>query len=184
MRIKNQNYLIVGLYIVSLLICLPGISHGDKKVTEYQIKAVFLYNLAHFTTWPESVKWSDDFFCIGIIGDDPFGEILEKTVAGERVNGKKIRIIRYPDIPAIDSNKCEILFVASTAVQQLRTIKQNIEKSSILIVADTPGSARQGVMVNLVNTNQRIEVEINRREVRSAGLFISSKLLQLAKVVE
>ena len=51
---------------------------------EYQIKAAFLFNFAQFVEWPPTAFTNADApFCIGVLGDDPFGAALDETVQGE-----------------------------------------------------------------------------------------------------
>ncbi len=38
---------------------------------------------------------ADEPFCIGILGDDPFGDFLDETVRGEKVNGHPFVVQRY-----------------------------------------------------------------------------------------
>jgi hypothetical protein len=52
---------------------------------EYQVKAVFLYNLTNFITWPlEKNPAQNQTFTIGVFGRDAFGAFLDQAVAGGR----------------------------------------------------------------------------------------------------
>jgi hypothetical protein len=54
-----------------------------NAVLEYRVKAAFLYNFALFTEWPEGTFSDDDSAIVFVVlGEDPFGSILDKTVAG------------------------------------------------------------------------------------------------------
>ena len=70
--------------------------------SEYQVKAVFLFNFSHFITWPNNA-FEDQYstFIIGIIGDDPFGPYIEAAVEGERIGTHVIRVQRYSSISEI-----------------------------------------------------------------------------------
>jgi hypothetical protein len=60
---------------------------------EYELKAVFLYNFAQFTDWPESAFADEKApIIIGILGADPFVRALEDTVKGETVRGHPLVI--------------------------------------------------------------------------------------------
>ena len=44
---------------------------------EYQVKAAFLYNFAKFVDWPpETFKRQEAPFVVGVLGNDPFSEVL------------------------------------------------------------------------------------------------------------
>src|SRR5688572_7510665 len=68
------------------------LSHAQVS-REYQLKAVFLYNFAQFTEWPtNSFSDQNSPIVIGILGNDPFGRVLDKTVEDETVHGRKLVI--------------------------------------------------------------------------------------------
>jgi len=77
------------------LLCGMRNQKTEDIPTEYQLKAVFLFNFTQFITWPnKSFDNEKDPFIIGILGENPYGSFLEETVRGEVVNGHRI-IIRY-----------------------------------------------------------------------------------------
>jgi len=45
------------------------------------------------------------------------------------------------------------------------------------------GLALRGVMINLVVSNNRIEIEVNPEALKPASLGLNSQLLKLAKIV-
>src|SRR5687767_4978311 len=64
-----------------------------KESPEYQVKAVFLYNIVQFVEWPnDSVPNETSPIIIGVLGIDPFGSYLDDTVLGEEVNGHPLII--------------------------------------------------------------------------------------------
>ncbi len=61
-------------------------------VSEFQLKAVFLFNFAQFVEWPAAaLPRAGAPFVIGVLGKDPFGPILDEVVQGETVNGHPLR---------------------------------------------------------------------------------------------
>src|ERR1043166_7669965 len=64
--------------------------------TDYQVKAVFLFNFAQFVEWPSTAFANDTSpVVIGILGDDPFGVVLEATLKGEVARGRKIVVKHF-----------------------------------------------------------------------------------------
>ena len=63
---------------------------------EYAVKSVFLYNFCRFIEWPRHAFGGPaEPIVIGVIGDDPFGPLLDEAVQGERMRGRTIRIEHY-----------------------------------------------------------------------------------------
>jgi YfiR/HmsC-like len=150
--------------------------------SEYQVKAVFLFNFSHFVDWPPQAFTSPtEPFVIGILGTDPFGSRLDETVHGERIEGRPIIVRRFTKVEEIAD--CQILFIDGSESAQLDPIIRALDHRGILTVSEVDGAALSGVMVQFVTENNRIRLRINVESARAAGLSISSKLLRLADIV-
>lgn len=181
--IRKICCLLVAL-AVFVLLSFPLLISAAQKVPEYHVKAVFLYNLAYFVNWPRSPDNKVVPFTIGIYGPDPFGQIIDQTIAQEEKNSKPFRIIR---LTSLDNNfeQCDILYMSSDAMNDWNVIHEKLSGLPILSVSDNLAFTQSGGMVSLLkNDHNKIQVQINRRGVQEAGLSISAKLLRLAKIVE
>ena len=68
---------------LGLTVFLRG-AGGAEAPTEYQVKAVFVYNFTRFVEWPsQTFTAPDEPFVIGVLGSDPFGHAMWVTA----VNG-------------------------------------------------------------------------------------------------
>ena len=151
-------------------------------LSEYQVKAVFLFNFAQFVDWPaESFPSSDAPFVIGVLGEDPFGPQLDDVVRGEHAQGHRIVIERYRNVGEI--RNCNILFIGSTETAHLSEILAALKGRSVLTVSDADPAGPRGVMIRLVNENNRIRLRIDVAAAKAANLTISSKLLRPAEIV-
>jgi len=172
---------------VVLLLCLmafcPAAMAKSKAFQEYQLKAVFLYHLTNFVAWPSELRAStDEPIRIVILGPNPFGDLLQKVVAGERVRGRPIIVEHHPSLT--DLGPCQIVFVSSSLSDQLPHLVADVRNTGALIVGDIEGFARRGGDVNLLRKGNRITIEINVQGARRAGFGFSSKLLRMARIVE
>src|SRR2546430_3260611 len=58
---------------LALLLIAGGLLGAAAPVSEYQLKAVFLFNFAQFVEWPPAALPGDSApFVIGVLGKDPF----------------------------------------------------------------------------------------------------------------
>ncbi len=147
--------------------------------TEYQIKAVFLFNFAQFVSWPaEAFHDTESPLVIGILGADPFGTQLDEAVRGERIGGRPLVVRRYRRVDEITD--CHILFISAAEAGQLDGILAKLKDRRLLTVGDTDGFNRHGGMVRFVTENHKIRLRINVDAARAADLVISSKLLRPA----
>ena len=108
--------------------------------SEYQVKAVFLFNFAQFVDWPaEAFPRPDAPFVIGILGEDPFGAQLDDVVRGETVNKRPLVIERYRSVAEI--RNCNILFIGGNEGGHLDEILMALKGRSILTVGDADAAA-------------------------------------------
>jgi hypothetical protein len=153
-----------------------------KTFSEYQVKAVFLFNFTKFAYWPpEAASQTNAPFVIGIVGKDPFGAILDQAVRTEQFHHRPIVIHRFEENET--AANCQILFIARSEKDRLPSILEEVKGRPVLTVADTPLAAEQGVMINLALAQGSIKMEINQKAVVAAGLQVSGKVLSLAKIV-
>lgn len=181
MRIKAVKVLCATLAI--FLLCGMQASKTEDPPTEYQLKAVFLFNFTQFVAWPANAFENDkDPFVIGILGGNPYGNFLEETVRGESVNGHRIIVRRYDNIE--DIKACHILYVNLKKQDELEDTLAKLRNRNILTVGDTSKFTQLGGIIGFVITNNKVGIKINLGAAAGTDLSISSKLLRLATVVK
>jgi hypothetical protein len=158
-------------------ICAPA---ADERL-EYQVKAAFLLNFTKFIEWPASAfDTPDSPIVICILGDDPFGNTLDQIVAGEVVAGHKITVQRIKRPPP--SKSCQVLFVGRLEKEVLKSLPE--VGPGVLTIGEGENFVHDGGMIAFVVENRRVRFGINETAAESAGLKLSSKLLNVAKSVE
>jgi hypothetical protein len=164
---------------------LGGKSHlaaQAARASEYQVKAVFLFNFAQFVDWPPTAfPDSQAPLVIGILGDDPFGPFLDETVRGEHLGGRPFEVRRFQRVDEIKT--CHLLFISQSERTRLEEVLASLKNRPIVTVSDVEGFAARGGMIHFVTDKNRIRLRIDLRAVQSANLTISSKLLRVAEIV-
>ncbi|MDO8547920.1 MAG: YfiR family protein [Nitrospirales bacterium] len=160
-----------------------GYAHSEKlSASEHQIKAAFLYNFVQFIEWPASAfKDAHSDFSLCVLGDDPFGTALERTIGGKIVKGRRLAVKRSGRLH--DLTDCQLMFISSSERDHLTKTLDLLAGSSVLTVGDTDQFAHLGGMINLYVEENKVRFEINPQAAERSGLKISSKLLKLAKTV-
>lgn len=165
--------------LVLLLACSGVLYPGEPPADEHHVKALFLYNFAKFVEWPSETP--GDAICIAVIGDDSFGDVLDETVAGKKVNGRGFIVRRVK--PEEQAPQCQIVFVAATEKKHLRSILDRLKGTATLTVGETRGFAQAGGVINFGIVDDKVRFEVNLEAAERARLKLSSKLLSLAKIV-
>jgi hypothetical protein len=171
---------------IRFLCCLPaflflafGPSAEAQASREYQLKAVFLYNFAQFTDWPESAFADTNTpIVIGIFGVDPFGPALQDTIKGETVRGHPLAIQHYRRADEIKA--CHILFVSQSEARHTNEFVRSLKGKPILTVADADEPSTSDAVIRFVLENNKVHFRINQESAAAANLVLSSKLLRVA----
>ena len=186
--------------MITVLVCLSLASQADTHATdsvdssEYLIKAGFVYNFAKLTEWPAgSFAQPESPIVIGILGRDPFGATIDHVVDNKQINGRGVVVKRLKWGDSLkerqyrlwmnDLLQCNILFVSSSEATHLDELISIVKGVPILTVADTPGFAKRGGVINLILDDNKVRFEVNVEAARQANLNISSRLLALARIV-
>ena len=167
-----------------LTLHLIATQKGQAQValTEYQVKAAYLFNFLKFVEFPNET-FTDPLapIVIGVVGDDPFGGALPQVVTGKTVQGRDLVVRSYR--AGEEMRGAQILFISASEKKRLPMILSSLHGSSVLTVADMEGFLDAGGMIQFLNENDRVRFEINVDATSRAKLKLSSKLLSLAKVV-
>jgi hypothetical protein len=149
---------------------------------EYQIKAACLLNFARFIQWPKSTFAEPSApIVVGVLGDDPFGEVLEQTFHDESVEGRRFVIKRSRQVEELKT--CHLLFVSRSEKDRVPGILATLGTASVVTVGEIDGFAGRGGILNFYVESGKIRFEINAEAAERGGLTISSQLLKRAKIV-
>jgi hypothetical protein len=170
--------ILIGLLIASVL----HSQAAEPAISEYQVKAAFLYNFAKFADWPEAkLGTAASPMVIGILGEDPFGAMLDTLVQGKSVNGHPLKVRRLPS--AENAGECHILFISRSEQSKLGALLEPLKSLPILTVSEVDRFAQQGGVIRFILVNETVRLEINPGAAEKAGLKIKSNLLSLARIV-
>lgn len=171
------------LVFLIVIIHVSNCAAQSTEPSEAQIKVAYLYNFAKLIEWlPESFKDANTPITLCVVGAEPFGGILEQSLAGRTANGHKLVSLR---LNASDNFKaCHILFISSSEKNRLPQILEALNGANVLTVGEMPQFAKSGGMINFFKEEKRVQFEINVEAVERAKLKISSRLLALAKLVK
>jgi hypothetical protein len=144
-----------------------------------QVKAAFVLKIIDFVKWPDKENTT---FMVSVLGDEELFESF-KSLGINKAQGKSLVLKRY-NLNDIGGEKFDVFFISKLKRQKLSDILAQFENTSVLLIGDDPSFAQMGGMVSLVESKGKLGMEINLRQVKKAGLKISSRLLRLAKIVD
>lgn len=186
------KYLLFIFIVTHSLVPIPGNNYfsvksslaQQSKQNEYLLKSVFMERFTRFVQWPETFikKNKDQHFIIGVIGPNPFDDILQTVFSRQPIKGKPVEIRLLNNLS--DIPECHMLFIGKTDPQSLSNIVNYSRNFPVLTVSDNNGYASRGVHINMYVENEQIRFEINNESASASNLKISYLLLKLARIVE
>jgi hypothetical protein len=161
----------------------PPLAWGQSGgTTGYEVKTAFLFNFAKFIEWPaSSFATPQSPFAICVLGQDPFGNILDATLQGKAIGERPLAIRRLKD--KSEARSCQIVFVSTSESPHLADIVGTLRGANVLLVGETNGFAASGGTIEFTFEDNHVRFAINTDAAARSGLKFSSKLLALAKLV-
>jgi len=169
-------------FVIFLLLCPFHVSAQQTKASENAVKATYLYNFGRFVQWPtDAATAKGNSFPICILGEDPFGAVLDSILSGESIDGKTVVAKRVSK--SQETLDCRVLYISSSEDSRLKEILAGVDNAAVLTVSDIPQFSQRGGMIQFVLAGNKIRFEVNLTNAQTAGLTMSSDLLKVAVAV-
>jgi hypothetical protein len=171
---------------IAIAVCLlaafsrcPAQIAGEPAM-EYQVRAAFLLNFTKFIEWPHvESAGAESQARICIMGDDPFGALLDQMADGEVLQERKLVVQRlHQETP----KACDVIYFSKGEQQDIGSVLSDIGPG-VLTVGEGDAFLREGGVIAFVVENRRVRFDINQKAAVKAGLKISSKLMSVARFV-
>jgi YfiR/HmsC-like len=181
--LRTRRELLVALAAAGLAELVSALAAAqEQKLLEHEEKASLILRIAQFTDWPANLSEPANPFVIGVVGADPFGPALDRTVEGQKISGRDVIVSRFATLAEL--RRADLLFVCASHRQSFERILSMIRGVPTLTVADYEGFAGEGGAIELFIVDGRVRFRVNRGAAEAAGLNLRSQLLRSAAFVE
>lgn len=154
---------------------------SQANLPEQQLKAAFVLNFVRYVEWPERALGARDApIMICVFGRDAIESALS-DLGGRQVHGRTVRIRTGAGID--DSEGCHVAFITEAESRRLVPILRSLAGRPVLTVSDIDDFIDSGGAIGIVNSDNRLQFEINRAALAQGQLKASSQLLKLARAV-
>lgn len=171
-RSLHRAGFIAGLCYLAAI--APAMAQGTAL--ELAVKATYLYKIAAFITWPPTAPLPPSFN-ICILGNDPFGPVLDQAIQGQTVDGRPVAAIRLRALP--DPMACQMIYISDLRVQPAAVLAALRGKPVVTVTDGATDPSARGI-INFIIADNRVRFEIDNGAAMQSHLTISSKLLSLA----
>lgn len=146
---------------------------------EYNLKAGYLARFARYTTWPTNAfADSNAPVVIGVLGADPFGDVLDKTVKAEK-GGRPLVVRRVDNVT--DAARCHVIFISQAESSKEARWLAALKDKAILTVGESAQTIERGGILRFTTEEKRIRFEASLVASQQAGLKLDSDLLKAAQ---
>lgn len=173
----------VRILLAAALLPAAAATEPRPAVSPPRIEAAFLRNFAHYVSWPANA-FADERspWRVCIIGDDPFGDILDETLRGRQEQGRAFLIVRGDAAASVRS--CHLVYVAHSSVEQRRKVLAEAANRPVLTIGATESFLDEGGIIRF-QVSDRVNFAIDLDHAGSASLKVPTKMLEVAhEVVE
>lgn len=168
------------LAIFGLVVFMAPVCHAQQE-QDYAVQANIIYHFTKYINWPDEKK--SGAFIIGVVGDSPLFEKLKVFIGSNKMaGGQRIEIRKYQ--PSDSYFDCHILFIGEDRSNSLKKIAGTTAVSPVLLVTESDGLARKGACINFRIVDERLKLEINKKNIEQHHLNIATELLNLGEVVQ
>lgn len=193
--------ILIALLCISCMLPAPAAADGpgESKQVMSRVKSAFLLNFIKYTQWPDDAFETDeDPFEIVVLGEDPLGEVLDKTLSKADLHGRKLRVRRIgiPDRNVHDSQE-DYEAAMATAADQLASshliyyaggqtdihewIADVSKEGRTLTVGEGPDATKDGLMFGFVLQQRKLRFMAGFDAIKASKMDVSSRLLGLAQ---
>lgn len=164
------------------VLCCGAVLAQSSAVSEQTLKAVLFFKLPMFVYHgDEGRKPSVLRFCV--LG----ASLLDSALKSLAEQGNTEGPVEFRNVADAKSAKaCDFLFIGRSESNKLDSTLQALDAAHVVTVSDIQGFAHTGGMVELALRpgGSGLQILINRRAGRDAGIEFNAQLLRLADIVE
>ncbi|SMO45927.1 protein of unknown function [Saccharicrinis carchari] len=157
--------------ITAFMIVLSLSLNGQEPM----FKALFMFNFAKYIEWPN--QDTEREFIIGVYGNDPIIEELNKLASSRKVNNKII-VVRHVSSPSEVPN-ANIIFLSGKASGNMKQLTSYFKGKPTLIITENTNYCARGAGINYVMQGGKLKFEIKKSNITSHGLNVDPKLISL-----
>ena len=127
-----------------------------------------------YVEWPEY----DEDMTIGVVNNPSLVKALQKASAGKRIHFKDVTVLKFDDLSSM--TEVDVLFFSKRVLKSLSKETIGSAGDRALIITEGGLKRYQGVAVNFVQINGRLQFELYDQALASQGFKVSDQLKKLA----
>jgi hypothetical protein len=162
---KNKSITLVFAFLFSSLLI---------NAQESKIMALYIYNFVRYVEWPVSSQNGN--FVIGVVGESPISDELEKIIVGKKVNNQAVILKKISNTD--QATFCHVLFISEKYCDKVDGVTNS--KNNTLMICERKGVVSKSSAISFIRQDTKIKFEINKENIKKSGLYVNNQLEFLA----
>jgi len=136
--------------------------------------ALYVYNFVRYIEWPVSSQNGN--FVIGVVGESPVSDELEKIIVNKKVNSQTVILKRFSSPDQVTF--CHVLFISEKYCDKVEGITNS--RNNTFMICERKGMTSKSSAINFIKQDAKIRFEINKENIKKSGLYVNNQLEFLA----
>jgi len=135
MSLSRFRHIFLILFLLALQLIAAAEAQSRVSYSEEQVKAVFLLNVTHFVTWPDSERsYQEEPFTFCVLGNTRFADELVAVLKGELFFSSRPIVVVVDD--PLQLPPCDLLYIDKDVDLKVDEIVDQVGSLSVLTVGD------------------------------------------------
>ncbi|MCV2370500.1 YfiR family protein [Roseateles oligotrophus] len=151
-------------------------------IGEDQLKAAYLLSFLAYVEWPQGRFPAEGApIVLATLAQDGVLQSLQEGARGRTVQGRAVDVRLLGR--AADALSAHLLYVPAGIVIDAEVMRL-LRAAAVLVVGESESFLQAGGAIRLVVVDARLRFDVNLQNVDLAGLRLSARMLQLARLVQ
>ena len=158
----------------------PAVQAQPSNSPEYNLKAGLLTLFPRYTEWPANARaGSNAPILIGVLGEDPFGQVLRETA--EEQAGPPLRVRHLTSLE--EAAQCQVVFISRAESGHEAAWLAALKGKPIVTVGESGHTLERGGMIELKLVAGHVRFDVSWPAMQQATVKFSAAMLQSARRV-
>ena len=171
----------VGLRLATAAALIGPARAAAADPTEPEVKAEFVERFVRFVDWDPKDLGEDFTACV--VGDSPLTPYLQRIAKTRKLKDRRASVVLIPADKPDHLDGCQMVLIGDLDRKQLTALLHRAGGHPILTIADAPGAAAAGAIINFYREDDHVRYETNVRAAEDGGLHLRARLRELARDV-
>ena len=171
-----------GARVAAVALAIGALGGAARaEPTEPEVKAELVERFIRFVDWDP--KLLGDPFVACVVGDSPIAPYLARIAKDRKLKERRAVVTVFAADKTDHLDGCHVVLIGALDHKQLTSLLHRTSGHPILTIADAPGAAAAGAIINFYRDGDHVRYETNARAADDAGLHLRARLRELARDV-